>query len=348
MFMSTITSHDPHPSSEEEEQAPLDVAISLLRRDFGRVLAPRIRTLSHDISCDAEHMNLRVHYPAFRDGECTLQDLVDTIAAYIAPFALPRSEVMEVQEEYGKVSVEEYNALYADLHIRAVELFKKAQLKTNRSGEAGELILCMLTEWILDAPQILAKMALKTNSEMPVHGSDGVHIKFCSETQRIILFWGESKIHKRISDAIGSAAESIATAISPSKVRHEINLVRRNLSFSGLSDEAARALKAHLNPFKESSNERSSVITCLIGFDFSGYSPKKPVPRQQMEAAFRADLTSRLPAWAASLSQHFREQNIHDQRVELFFLPIPSVDDFRTMFQHKIGWNAEDSTKPKE
>jgi hypothetical protein len=318
----------------------------VLRRDFGKALGARVRALTHKIICELEDVNLHVHYPSFRDGECTLQDLVDVISLYLAPFALPRVEVEEVQQEYGKISADEYDALHADLHTRAIELFKKAQVATNRNGEAGELLLCLLTEWILDAPQLLAKMSLKTSTEMAVHGSDGVHVKFCTETKRLILFWGEAKFYGRISEAMVSASDSIAKALDPKKVRHEISLVKRYLSFTGLDPEAAKAFKAHLNPFKDDSNQRVNVTTCLIGFDFTAYSPTPAVPRAEMEAAFLTELNMQLPGWASTVSALFKQHGIENQRMELFFFPLPSVAEFRNMFQSKIGWKP--ATEPQE
>ncbi len=273
-----------------------------------------------------------------------MQDLVDVISLYIAPFALPRAEVNEVQQEYGKISADDYDALHTDLHTRAIELFKKAQICTNRNGEAGELLLCLLTEWILDAPQLLAKMSLKTNPEMPVHGSDGVHIRFCSETKRLIFFWGESKLYKNLSEAIAAASKSISKALQSGAVKHELSLVRRYIDFTGLEAEAKRAIKTHLNPFKEDSNERVNVITCLIGFDFTGYTPQPGIKRDAVETAFKLELEKQLPNWSDDIAGMFKDQGLSDQRVEVFFFPLPSVAEFRKIFQTKIGWNPSKKT----
>jgi hypothetical protein len=198
---------------------------------------------------------------------------------------------------------------------------------------------------MLEAPQLLAKMSLKTNPEMPVHGSDGVHVRYCSETSQLILYWGEAKLYQNLSDAISSAAESIAKALSPSKIKHEISLVRRYISFSGLESDAVKALKAHLNPFKENSNQRVDVTTCLIGFDFSGYEPDPPVGRSQVEKSICDELTKQLPIWASAMSAQLKNNGIGDSRIELFLLPLPSVATFRKMFQQKVGWLPEKEEK---
>lgn len=319
----------------------LDTAVAVLRRDFGKALDARVRALSHEVACDLERVTLRVHYPSFRDGECTLQDLVDVISLYLAPFALPRTEVEEVYQEYGKLPADDYALLQIDLHNRAVELFKKAQISTNRNGESGELLLCLLTEWILGAPQLIAKMSLKTNPEMPVHGSDGVHVRFCKDTGRLLLFWGESKLYGKVSEAIGSAAESIKTALMPAKVKHELTFVRRHISFSGLEPDAVKAIKAHLNPFTEASNKRVNVTTCLIGFDFAGYAIDASVGPEDVEDTFRSEVVASLPKWAEEIAGVFNNEGLAKQTIEMFLFPVPSIADFRKLFQKKIGWNPE-------
>jgi hypothetical protein len=67
----------------------------------------------------------------------------------------------------------------------------------------------LLTEWILEAPQLLAKMSLKTNKEMPVHGADGVHVRFCEDAQQLRFYWGESKLYADVGQGITAAVSSV-------------------------------------------------------------------------------------------------------------------------------------------
>jgi hypothetical protein len=149
---------------ETENASPspsLDVALAALRRDYSK-LAPRLRDLTHSIKCDCESVTLRLHYPAFRDGLPTVHELIESLVHYLVPFALPRTDLKRVEDLYGKVGVQEFTFATTQLYNSAIALFKRAQQATGRNGEAGELLLYILTEWALEAPQILAKMSLKT------------------------------------------------------------------------------------------------------------------------------------------------------------------------------------------
>jgi hypothetical protein len=75
---------------------------ALLTRNYSGMRA-RIRSLDTEIRCSDSAITLRLCYPAFRSGAPTIGDLVDTIALYIIPFALPRSQIAEVYKLYETV-----------------------------------------------------------------------------------------------------------------------------------------------------------------------------------------------------------------------------------------------------
>jgi hypothetical protein len=279
-----------------------------------------------------------VHYPALRDGKATIEDLVRTISEYLMNFALPRRQVNELTAKYGIVSPEEFMALMQRALREAKSLFIKANKVTNRNGEGGELLLYILTEWILEAPQLLAKMPLKTSAQVAVHGADGVHVKYCHDSKKLSFFWGESKLYADVQSGIASAAKSIADALNDEKLAHEFSLISRYIDFSGLSDEAQTALLSYLDPNDEHSNERINITTCLIGFDFAAYAELSKLDAGKVEEHFRNEIMKILPDLSKKVAERLVAQNIAEERFELFFFPVPSVQDLRNLFQAEIGW----------
>jgi Cap4 SAVED domain len=283
---------------------------------------------------------MRVHYPSFRQGAATVSDLVEVIIHYLIHFALPRAEVIGVMELYGKIDAEDFRVRVSQLFQSAISLFKRANEATNRNGEAGELILYLMTEWVLEAPQLIAKMSLKTNQQMAVHGADGVHVRYKPETSTLLLYWGESKLYADVGAAIGSAVQSIKDALDPEKIRHELELVGRNIDFSGLGEKAKMALLRHLDPFDEASNQRHNVSTCLIGFDVEAFQNIVGLGNDAAEAKFCEFARENLSALAQKLSTSLKDAGLGDQPIEMFFFPVPSVQQLRDLFQAKIGWKA--------
>ena len=178
-------------------------------------------------------------------------------------------------------------------------------------------------------------MSLKTNPAMPVHGSDGIHVKFLPGTAQLVVYSGEAKLHAEVGDAVRSAVKSILEALSPEKMKHELQLVRRDTDFSGLAPEARKELLRFLDPLETASASRIEAVTCLIGFDFGGYA--KLVPTADAEATFRALALEQLERTSASFASAMTKAGLAHQAVELFLLPLPSVEEFRTLFQARIG-----------
>jgi len=320
-----------------EGQTDLEAALAAMRCDYSK-LSARIRALDHTVVCECEGVELRLHFPALRQGKATVQELTDAIAHYLVPFCLPRSQVQAVDAQYQKVTANEFRLLASKLSEEAKALFIRANKLTNRNGEAGELLLYLLTEWILGAPQLIAKMSLKTNREMPVHGSDGVHVRYCAETSRLLLYWGESKLYAKVGDAITSAITSISEALDPEKMKHEIDLVKRNIDFAGLDAASKEALLKYLDPFEEAYNERHDVITCLIGFNFAAYASISAADGDKAEAKLIKEAQDALAGLAPGLVKALKAAKLDTHPIELFFFPVPSVQELRDLFQAKIGW----------
>lgn len=314
----------------------METALAVLRRDYSK-LEPRIRALTHDICCESDGVVLRLHFPSFRQGQATIHELTDAISRYLIKFSLPRSQVKALDDLWA-VDQEEFIDCYNELDLKARELFRKANEATNRNGEAGELLLYLLTEWILDAPQLIAKMSLKTNRDMPVHGADGVHVRYCLDTQRLLLYWGEAKFYSNISQALSAAVKSIIEILNPEKMKHEIDLVQRNIDFSGLDDQVKQILLRYLDPYEENYNERHDVITCLIGFDFEAFQAITPTEANNAEEKFSELAKKKLKEIVPLLAKKLADNKLNSVPIEIFFFPVPSVQTFRDLFQEKIGW----------
>lgn len=315
----------------------LEVAIAAMRRDYSK-LAPRIRLLKHSVASSCKSINLHLHFPSLRQSTATVCELVEVISFHLVPFCLPRSEIAAVDELYGQVDVDEFKLKHTQLSERAKKLFIQTQTTTNRNGEPGELLLYLLTEWILEAPQLVAKMSLKTNRNMPVHGADGIHIRFCQETSRLFLFWGESKLYADVGKAINAAIKSVCEALRPEKIDHEIQLVQRNLGTSGLDEASKNAVLCYLNPYEEFYNERHDAITCLIGFDFDAFEKVSREDSDQAEKKFVALAEDKLNEITPDLTKKVMDAGLEGKPIEVFFFPVPSVQQFRDLFHQKIGW----------
>jgi len=321
--------------------APLtdvEALVATLKNDFSS-LGALIRTLSHSVSCDDKNVSIRAHYLPLRNGKPMAGELVEAIRGYICNFALSRAEIQEVHDQAEVMSPQDRMLAYTRLRDSAADLFIKANKSTKRNGECGELLLYLLIEWVLGAPQIVAKLSLKTNGQMPVHGSDGIHIRYDNQTGSLAFIWGEAKLHQSVDGAIASAIKSVSEALHFDKQKEDISLVKRQFDVSGLPPSAKPIILKYLNPLSSAYAKKIDVSACLIGFDFAAFADLSSVATADVETVFLDKLRLELDRAVGALTSSLSANSISHHTMEVFFFPFDSVERLRVDFQNAIGWN---------
>lgn len=303
-------------------------------------LNARIKTVAHSAKSASKRVKLHAHYLAFRDGQPTMAEFVEILSGKLINFCLPRKNVIQEQKDWEKLPPDKVMERVIRLQNRAVDLFKRANVNSNRNGEFGEVITYLLIESVLKAPQFVAKMSLKTSPQMPVHGSDGIHLSYDAEAGELKLYWGESKCYASVQAAIDRAAESVAENLTHEKMSHELFLIEQYFDLSGFPENYREAILSFLNPYDDRYNQRADVSVMFISFDFEAFAVLKGVDQKEIEAKFVEELNKVLPGYAARIDEALAKHEVKSHSVEIFFLPVPSVNDLRTQFQKRIGWNT--------
>jgi hypothetical protein len=225
------------------------------------------------------------------------------------------------------------------LTTEARDLFMKTQKETGRSGELGEVLLYMLIEWVLNAPIVACKMYLKTSRQMPVHGTDGVHLGY--EGDNLIMYWGESKLHSTLASALSDIAASISKHVnSAEKYRNEVRIIRANLNLDGIDEAARNAIKDYFNPYRPESNKLLDNYACLAGFNSELYEEVEKCEHDICDAEFRKNYEERIESVGDLILKNVKSAGLEKFRFTYFLLPFPSVDDARLKFQGKL-WGAK-------
>ena len=210
--------------------------------------------------------------------------------------------------------IPEINRLVND----AAHLFTQTQVKT---GEGAELLLYVLLEKELQIPQILSKMSLKTNNEMQYHGADGVHAKLLDNGD-LAVYWGEAKLYESVAKAMTDCMSSIAPYLSGVAHERDVFLIRHYVD-AGNAEVTARLLEY----FDDSSTLSANVEmrgACLIGFVHENYPS---LPRD--EESVKGELDEVLSGWVRSTKNRLENRSLTKHAIEVFFLPMPSVEEFR-------------------
>ncbi|MCJ2050258.1 DUF1837 domain-containing protein [Methylobacterium sp. J-070] len=269
-----------------------------------------------------------------------MAEFVDLLSQKLVSFCMSRRQIDDAYASWQGLPPPKQIERAIELRNRAYDLFKRAHRKTSRNGEFGEVITYLLIEHVLNAPQLVSKMSLKTSPQMPVHGSDGIHFSYDAATGGLTLLWGESKCYGSVSAALGEAVSSVAENLQDGKMGQELFLVKEHGDLSVLSDAAREAVLSFLDPWNENYNRRVDASVILIAFDFNRFAALQGIKAAEVEATFQEALRAELEACATRLDGHLRRVGIERHSLDVFFLPVPSVDDLRTRFQDRIGWAA--------
>jgi len=279
-----------------------------------------IDVIEHDFQLQSVDGSIRFHLlKCDGNGRPMVKALAEMLYEYIIDYCIAS------KNRSGPLT----NAQNARLVKEARSLFRHPDISNggdDRTGEAGETLLFFLTEAVLNAPQIVAKMELKTNRKDEIKGSDGIHARWSQEEGIVDFFFGESKLYNDVSGAISSALKSISDFHDNEMYKHEFSIVTKHFKYA---DENIRCELAKLIASGEPSEKARLNHSCLIGYDWERYQELRPSEiRSQIKNLLIADAGKVVE----NLNKKFSSFDKKYLRFDIFFLPFPSVDEFRNAF----------------
>jgi hypothetical protein len=308
--------------------------IPLLRTKKGD-LGAYLQTVAIGTNIDNTKAKAHCHFISL-DGNKRprVKDFARFLGRRITDFAIPRSEINKALINASKTGSA---SPMDDLNSKARSLFTRLP----KSGEGGELLLSVLAESVLELPQLFTKMKLKTNPEMHVHGSDGVHAGVNKDTGNLILYWGESKLYNDVTSATFECFSSLAPFLldsggSTAAQESDLRLMRDGIDLHNADLESA--LKMYLDPDNPMFNKIEFRGLCLIGFDSEHY-PTEPNSKEIEQ--LKDELENVFNSRKAHIEKRLTEEKIHSFEIEIFCLPFPSVEDFRKAFRKELGLDNE-------
>lgn len=260
------------------------------------------------------------------NGRPAINKLARKLANQVTNYCIPRSRLEEAAAHFARTGSAER---FTQLAKEARELFTPLK----NSGEGGELLLYFLLESVLNIPQIICKMQLKTSTSMHVHGTDGVHAKIL-EGDRVALYWGEAKMHATVHSAVDECFKSIAPFLTDETelaARRDLLLIRDNLDLG--SSEVTQALLKYFIDDEPQSNLLELRGACLVGFSLEDY----PEPHEADGVSVRAEVAEAVSKWYERVKGQIVGNHLSTFEIEVFCVPVPSADDFREAVRRELG-----------
>ena len=211
------------------------------------------------------------------------------------------------------------------LNREARNLFTRAPT----GGEAGELLLYFLMETVLQAPQMVAKMELKTSSKMELHGSDGIHMRWNEADKLLDVYFGEAKLHESVSSALDSAFRSITEFHQNDLAKRELSIVTSHYKWA---DNRTKELVLRYIDRQDPVGDCRLNHSCLIGYDWKEYQRLDGEDRHVFIDEFTTIYRSDTPRLIELLKRRFQNFTFRQFHFEVFVLPFRGVQEFRDAF----------------
>jgi hypothetical protein len=254
----------------------------------------------------------KTNRPMFKQlAEC----LADHLVSYC--FSAKRRGKPRTSADYGK------------LHREARELLRL----TKTSGESGEALIYLLLETVLDAPQMVAKMDLKTNPKMESFGSDGIHMKWDKSARCVDVYFAEAKLEQSLTKAVTNAVKSLTDFHTKEMFEHELRLVTGHFKHA---DEPTRQAVIRIIENKELDTSCRIRHACLIGYNWNEYKKLPAAITRELTAEFRRRYSADRARLHELVETHFAAFNRKTLAFEIFFLPFEKVQDFRDAFYKAV------------
>ncbi|MBI5433283.1 MAG: DUF1837 domain-containing protein [Planctomycetes bacterium] len=279
--------------------------------------------IDHQDSCGGVVARTRLHHLKFDpNGQPKLHALARCLAEHVIEYATSARTRPTPQ------SSQEWTALVNETR-RMFRVNTQERGLRDLSGEAGEMLLYFLLEAVIGAPQVIAKLELKTNPALESNGSDGIHMRWDESDGVVDVYFGEAKLHKSLSSAISDGFDSIEKFYSNGMREHEYALVTRH--FKGVDTSLRLAVADILNTGKPGPDARVNHA-CLFGYDWSAIAATPGTAVEVLVSEYRRQYLEQSPKLHARLQKHFESCSWKQVRFEVFFIPFESVQAFRDAF----------------
>ena len=273
------------------------------------------------------HTRLRFHHLKFDgNGRPMSKALAELLYQYIIHYCIA------AKNRPSDITAKES----AKLVKEARKLFRHPDVtddSPDKTGEAGEALLFFLMESIIQAPQIVSKMELKTNRKLEANGSDGIHAKWNEEDEIVDFYFGESKLYRDIDGAIASALKSIESFHADEIYKHEFTMITKHFKYA--DPEVQKAVAEHILLGEPGPGARVNHA-CLIGYDWDAYGNKNNISSKVLAQEFRDKLVCETSVIASQLDNKLKSFSRKHLALDVFFIPFPSVQDFRNEFNEAL------------
>jgi hypothetical protein len=278
----------------------------------------------------------------FREDKADVEKLANYLWRCAQNYSLSRRRREELRAQMAEAPPGDLSlvALVSAAVRDAFLEFNKAH--PHRSSEVGELLAYCIALEQLGATQLLAKMALKTNNNMPVHGLDGIHGKV--EEGWLTLFFLESKLSSSANSGAKEFAESVAGFSNDDKqYKREYQLVKELGNLDALSPDDKKVALEYFDIFGSSDIPIRERYVGVILYSDACLFASLPTVSEDQKPGFHEELfadayAKQLPHHQSAALKHLKINNGIAEKCRVYFVAVPDTGAVRELFYQEMGY----------
>ncbi len=275
-------------------------------------------------------------HPRFNEDLPRISDLATFLWKQCFYYALPRRK----QKKFLAAIAKDPSMIMETARTVQSAFMDFSQKNPSRSSEVGEVIAYTLVQHLLKAPQVAAKMALKTSANMPVHGLDGIHARF--EDGAMTVFFLEAKLTRNANSGAKAYAESAKEFLSNrSQYLREYEIVADMGNLDDLQGDARDAALAYFDIIGNRPMQRRERYVGVVCYsERKVYSDKIPIGSGLIdthENHFAKKLALLKDRYRKAALKHLEANGANPAKCFIFFLAVPDVNQLRRDFYAAMG-----------
>lgn len=259
-------------------------------------------------------------------------------------YALSRRRRLAISEGVAKLPPGDMSGFAAPVNAVRDAFIEFNKKYPSRASEVGEVLAYCIAVHHLQAAQVAAKMSLKTNANMPVHGLDGIHATV--QNGAMVVFFLESKLSQSANAGVKEYAGSVAGFFDGTKQYLMEYSIVGDLGNLDTLDGAERELA--LKFFDVMGNpdaprvERSIGVVCYSEKLFESVpSVLDGQPYGFHEKHFADSYTQLLKHHQEAALKHLTDNKVDPNKCSVFFVAVPDVDKLRELFYEQLHGKLE-------
>jgi len=269
-----------------------------------------------------QQSTLNIHVLNIESNEFIYCKLVEELRDIIITYVHSNRRLEEFKENYPSYSPKPF--------FEAIQKFRNY---TSNEGELGELLLYAFLEAGLNAPKLLSKMQLKTDSNDYIKGSDGVHLLELDDGYQLIF--GESKLYADLLEGAREAFDSILDFKS-NGMAFERGLIDTHVINEMVSEEGYEKIKSILLPSGDDGPDLDLSFGIFLGFELKIDSSQLSLKNKEFREWVNESVKRHATRVVSTIRRKIINHKLYGHEFHIYIVPFTDIDVTRKKLIHEM------------